>query len=169
MKAIVAVDNKWAIGNKGDLLEYIPDDMKRFKQFTIGKIVVMGRKTYESLPNGKPLPHRINIILSHNTNFKVSEDNVIVCYSLSELLDKLKQFHSNDIFVIGGSAIYSLLLPLCDTVYLTHINKSYEADSYFPNLRLLGNWKIANHSGLFTSPKGTEFSFVWYNNTIINP
>ncbi|MDX9872308.1 MAG: dihydrofolate reductase, partial [Clostridia bacterium] len=111
MKAIVAVDMNWGIGYKGNLLLRIPEDMQFFKQMTLGKVVIMGRETFESLPGKTPLKDRINIILSKNMD---SENvNIIVRRSLNEIFHELKRYNSDDVFVIGGESVYTQLLPYC--------------------------------------------------------
>lgn len=133
MKLIVAVDREWNIGNKGDLLFRLPLDMKFFRTQTSGKIVVMGRKTLESFPNSKPLKNRVNIVLSRDKNYSV--EGAVVVADTDELKDVLKQYDTDDVYVIGGEAIYRLLLPLCDTALITHVDAvAGEADKKFPKL-----------------------------------
>lgn len=141
MKAIVAVDQNWGIGCKGKLLVSIPADMKSFRSTTLGKVVVMGRKTLESFPNGAPLKDRVNIVLTKNTNFE--KQGVVVVHSVEELHEELKKYNSDDVYVIGGAAIYSQLIDECDTAYVTKIDYTYEADAYFPNLDEKENWEVA--------------------------
>lgn len=141
MKAIVAVDLNWGIGDKGNLLVRIPEDMKFFKQTTIGKIVIMGRETFESLPGKEPLKERINIVLSRNEDF--SNDKIIICRSLNELFNKIKSYSDDDLFVIGGAAVYAQLLPYCSEVFVTKIEDTYEADKYFVNLDKDETWELS--------------------------
>ena len=145
MKLIVAVDKEWNIGNKGDLLFYIPDDLKFFRSQTIEKVCVMGRKTLESFPNSKPLKNRVNIVLSRNTDMEV--EGAIFVKDTDELAELLKNYNSDDVYVIGGETVYTLLLPLCDTAIITHIDAvADEADKKFPELSA-DEWFIANDSG----------------------
>ena len=141
MKAIVAVDKNWGIGLKGKLLVSIPADMKFYRSTTLGKVVVMGRKTLESFPNGAPLKDRVNIVLTKNTSFQ--KNGVIVVHSIDELKDELKKYNSDDVYVIGGETIYKQLIDECDTAYVTKIDYAYEADAYFPNLDEKDNWEVA--------------------------
>ena len=141
MKAIVAVDQNWGIGCKGKLLVSIPADMKFFRSTTLGKVVVMGRKTLESFPNGAPLKDRVNIVLTKNSNFE--KQGVVVVHSVEELHEELKKYNSDDVYVIGGAAIYSQLIDECDTAYVTKIDYTYEADAYFPNLDEKEHWEVA--------------------------
>ena len=145
MKVIVAVDKEWNIGNKGDLLFYIPDDLKFFRSQTIEKVCVMGRKTLESFPGSKPLKNRVNIVLSRNKNLDVEGASFVS--DLDELKKLLAEYNSDDVYVIGGESIYSTLLPDCDTAIITHIDAvADEADKKFPVLSE-NEWYIAEDSG----------------------
>lgn len=144
MNLIVAVDKKWGIGNKNKLLVQIPRDQKFFREMTTGKVVVMGRKTLESLPQKQPLQNRINIILTKDKNYVVK--NAIVVNSLDALMEELKKYKSEDIFIVGGESVYKQLLPYCDVAHVTKIDYAYEADTYFPNLDERNEWKIVADS-----------------------
>lgn len=144
MNMIVAVDENWAIGNKGSLLVRIPADHKMFRNETMGKVVVLGRKTLETFPQGQPLGGRTNIILSHNPDYKVKD--AIVVHSKEELLEELKAYNDDDIYIIGGSSVYEMMLPDCDTVHVTKIDHAYTADAYFPNLDKSDEWEITADS-----------------------
>lgn len=158
MKLIAAVDNEWNIGNKGNLLFSLPDDMKFFRTTTSGKIVVMGRKTLESFPGSKPLKNRINIVLSRN---KHDVDGAEFVKGVDELLDRLKEYDSGDVYVIGGAQIYSLLLPYCDTALITHVDAvAIEADSKFPELKD-NEWTVTEQSDIHEN-NGIKFRFTTY-------
>lgn len=144
MNMIVAVDNNWAIGCSNQLLVSIPNDHKMFRQMTTGKVVVLGRKTLETFPQGLPLKNRTNIILSRNERYQVKDAYIV--HSLEELLRKLDQYDTKDVFIIGGESIYRMMLPYCDTVHVTKIDHEYEADSYFPNLDAMPEWEITADS-----------------------
>ena len=144
MNIIVAVDRNWAIGYKNKLLVSIPADMKFFRSTTTGKVVVMGRKTLESFPNGLPLKNRTNIVLTANPEYKVKD--AVICHSVEELLEELKKYDSEGIYVIGGDSIYHQMLPYCDVAHVTKIDHAYEADSWFPDLDELPEWEIAADS-----------------------
>jgi len=144
MNLIAAVDQNWAIGNKNQLLVKIPADQKFFRETTTGKVVVMGRKTLESFPNGLPLKNRTNIVLTRDKNYQVKD--AIVLHSLEELREELKKYPSEDIYVIGGETIYRQLLDECDVAHITKIDFAYEADAYFPNLDERPEWKITADS-----------------------
>ncbi len=144
MQLIAAVDQNWAIGKKNKLLVSIPADMKFFRETTTGKVVVMGRKTLESFPNGLPLKNRTNIVLSKQPSFAVK--GAIVVHSAAQLKEALAQYDSDDVFVIGGESVYRILLSECDTAHITKIDYAYEADAYFPNLDMDPEWEIAADS-----------------------
>ena len=144
MNLIAAVDKNWAIGCKNKLLVSIPADMKFFRETTTGKVVVMGRKTLESFPNGQPLKKRVNIVLTHDKNFKAGD--AIIVHSMEKLREELKKYPSEDIYVIGGDSIYRQMLDLCDTAYITKIDYAYEADAHLPNLEKDPAWSLTEES-----------------------
>lgn len=144
MNVIVAVDNNWAIGNKNELLIRIPNDHKHFREETTGKVVVLGRKTLETFPQGMPLKNRTNIILSKDRNYQVKD--AIVVHSIEELLEELKNYKDEDIYIIGGDSVYRQMLPLCDVAHITKIDHEYEADAYFPDLDQSGEWELTAES-----------------------
>ena len=140
MKMIAAVDNNWAIGYKNKLLVRIPADQKYFRNETIGKVIVMGRKTLESFPQGQPLAGRTNVVLSRKPDYKVK--GTVVINTLEETLDYLSQFDTDDIFIIGGETIYRQFLDYCDEALITKIDHDYQADAWFPNLDELKEWQL---------------------------
>lgn len=144
MNIIAAVDANWAIGYKNELLVKIPNDQKWFQKITTGKVVVMGRKTMETFPNGMPLKNRTNIVLTGDRALRVKDAELV--YGIEELLDKLKQYNTEDVYVIGGESVYEELLPYCDTAYITKIDYTYQADRYFPNLDNDADWHIESES-----------------------
>lgn len=162
MDLIVAVDNNWAIGNKGELLVSIPEDMKFFRQTTMGSVVVLGRKTLAGFPNGLPLKGRDNIILSTNPNYTVKDATVV--HSKEKLLEELKNYKDRQVYVIGGGVIYDMLLPYCKYAHVTKINYSYQADTYFPNLDKLHNWSVVGESDEHTY-FDLEYFFYKYENS----
>lgn len=139
ISAIVAVDNNWGIGFNGELLERIPEDLKYFKQLTINNIVVMGRKTWDSLPK-KPLPNRLNMVISHSPKEVLGDLSIRI--DLTEAKIRLAMAHPDESwFIIGGGQIYKELLPFCDRVYVTKICKDHKnVDTYFPNLDESKEW-----------------------------
>lgn len=135
MNLIVAVSLDYAIGKNNKLLFRLPTDMAFFKEKTMDKVVVMGEKTYLSLPK-RPLLNRINIVLSDNPNFVA--DGAIVVHTLDDLFKELKKYRSEDIFVCGGASIYNLLMSYCDTAYVTKVEKIVDADTYIDDIEKRG-------------------------------
>ena len=144
MKIIVAVDSNWGIGCDGNLLQHIPEDMKFFKEKTIGNVVVMGRETFESLPGKNPLNDRVNIVLSRNNSFK--DDRLTICKSIEETFKELEKYNNDEIFIIGGETIYKQFLPYCDELYITKIKNEHKADRFFPNVDIMENWELVEES-----------------------
>ncbi len=144
MNMIAAVDNRWAIGNKNDLLVRIPNDQRHFRDETMGKVIVLGHRTLETFPQGLPLQGRRNIILSQDRELRVK--NAVVAHSLEELRDTLQPYDSGDIYIVGGESVYRQMLPYCDVVHITKIDRTYEADRYFPNLDEMPQWRITQDS-----------------------
>ena len=144
MNIIVAVDKNWAIGFENKLLNSIPEDMKFFRETTTGKVVVMGRKTLESFPNKRPLKNRTNIVITRQKDYQV--DGAVVLHSVEEALDYLKQFKSEDIYVIGGASIYEQMLPYCDVAHVTLMDYAYQEDTWFPNLDKMEEFVVAADS-----------------------
>ena len=144
MNIIVAADKNWAIGKNNKLLVSIPQDMKFFRETTTGKVVVMGRKTLESFPGGQPLKKRVNIVLTSDKNYHVNGADIV--HSIDALLEELKKYPAEDIYVIGGESIYRQLLPYCDKAYVTKIEHAYDADTFFPNLDEDPQWRMTKTS-----------------------
>lgn len=144
MNLIANVDNNWAIGKNNQLLVRIPADMKFFRETTTGKVVVMGRRTLESFPNGQPLKNRTNIVLTHDQSYQVKD--AIVVHSMEELQEELKKYPSDDIFIIGGESIYCQFVDACDVAHITKVDYAYDADAYFPNLDEKPEWHITQDS-----------------------
>lgn len=148
MILIFAVDNNWNIGYKGDMLFKISEDLKRFKEITVGNIIIMGRRTFESLPYKKALPNRINIIITRDKEYK--GENIMVVNSLEELfflLKKLNPSNKMESFVIGGGNIADQIISYCNKAYITKVDKSFEfTDTLIPNLDLDTDWKIEKQS-----------------------
>ena len=162
--AIAAVDKNWGIGYQGDLLAHIPEDLQHFKSLTEGNTIVMGRKTWDSLPN-KPLPNRFNMIITHGSeNYFYSGEEHTPSWFLP--LDKalLTMLHDDidDYFIIGGGEVYKALLPLCDIVYVTKIDKEYEnVDTYFPNLDEAEDWEVSTRSA-WHNHNNIPYAFLTY-------
>lgn len=164
MNLIVAVDKNWGIGAKNGLLYNFKQDMDYFKEKTMDKVVIMGKNTLNSFPNGKPLKRRVNICVNNEKGFE--RDGVIVVGSLDELFRKLSYYKSDDIFVIGGASMYKQLLPYCKNAYVTKIEDSKPAEVFFPNLDMIEDWKMVEKSQPHYEDN-TTFYFCKYENSNI--
>ena len=136
MNLIAAVDRNWALGFQNQLLVRIPADLKRFKALTTGHPVILGRKTLETFPGGRPLPGRRNLILSATPGYRV--EGAEVFSSLEALLEQAPQ----DAFVIGGGSVYRALLARCQRAYITRIDESFPADCWLPDLDRDPEWEV---------------------------
>ena len=161
ISAIVAVDENWGIGFNGELLEKIPEDMKQFRLLTHKRTILMGRKTWDSLPK-KPLPDRLNLVITRGER---KFDNMTVFINMEEAKVRAKEAaknHNDEWFVIGGDQIYKELLPFCDRVYVTKIFKSHNnVDTYFPTLEQK-EWKITYQSEILTF-NNLQYQFLTYD------
>lgn len=129
---VVAMDKDHLIGNQNQLPWYLPSDLKYFKEVTMNKIVIMGRKTFESI--GKPLPNRINIVISRTANY--NQNNVFVYQSVDDVINEYNLYSDSEqeVFVIGGSEIFKQFLPIADRLYITEIDNEFKGDTYFPEV-----------------------------------
>lgn len=143
MKMIVAADKNWGIGLGNALLVRIPSDMKFFRSETMEKVIIMGRKTLESFPQGQPLAGRVNIVMTRDASYSVK--GAVVVHSLEEALEESKKY-GKEVYCIGGESIYRQFLPYCDEALVTRIDHSYEADRYFPDLDVLPEWELVQES-----------------------
>lgn len=155
MKAIVAVDQNWAIGKDGDQLCYLSTDLKHFKELTMGHPVILGRKTLRTFPGGRPLKGRRNLVLSRSPELQV--EGAEVYHDLEHLLAQAPE----DSFVIGGGSVYRALLDRCDTVYVTKLSRAFPADTWFPDLDEDPAWHISHEEGPLEE-KGLSFWYVTY-------
>ena len=166
MNCIVAVFNDWAIGYENKLLAKNPIDMKNFKEKTLGKVVVMGRKTLESFPRGLPLEGRVNIVLTTNLDYQV--EGAVVVSSFAELDKELMKYSPEDVFVIGGESIYRQLLLRCEKAYVTRVENDFPADTWFPNLDKLEEWELV-FEGEEQIYQDLKFKFTEYNRQKMSP
>ncbi len=154
---IAVLDKNNAIGKDNKLLCYLPADLKHFKKLTTGHTIVMGRKTYESLPNGA-LPNRRNIVLTKSKDFKCEACEIV--HSVDEVLEICQ--NDEKIFIIGGAQIYKLFIDKADKLCLTHVHYKFEADTYFPELKL-DDWTIINQENFEIDEKNKfKYSFIDY-------
>lgn len=161
MNLIVSVDNQWGIGCEGDLLFYIPADLKYFKQKTIGQVVIMGHNTLKSLPKGQPLKDRVNVVLSRQPGLEIA--GVTVCNSMASLWQVLASYPEKQAWVIGGSAIYNQLYQYCSQAFVTRIEAKGPADKFFPNLDQEENWRLAEASELIRH-EDLAYRYLRYEN-----
>lgn len=161
---IAAIAANRGIGKDNDLLWNLPDDMAFFKKMTSGKLVIMGRKNWESIPHKfRPLPNRENIVITRNPDYLAEGAHTVS--SIEQALEKAKSLTDEEIFIIGGGVIYSLALDLdvVDTMYITHVNAEPDADVFFPEVSYAA-WKAEEIS---THPKDDrhahDFRIVRYS------
>jgi dihydrofolate reductase len=156
ISAIVAISKNHVIGKDNQLLWHLPNDLKRFRKITTGHTIIMGRKTFESLP--KILPDRNHIILTKNKDYVVESEQVTVLHSVGELLSLIQW--DKDYYVIGGGKIYQALLPLCERLYITKIDKDFNGDTVFPIINL-SEWDIKeDEEGLLDEKNTLPHSFM---------
>ena len=159
MNLIVCVDRNWGIGKDGQLLVHLKEDMKYFRDHTMGKVVVMGRSTLESLPNGEPLKGRTNIVLTHKAGFE--KEGVIVVHDMEELLEELNNYDPDDIMIIGGASVYNEMMDMCDKLFVTKVEEEFFADTFIRNIDQNPNFKVV-WSSEEMEDKGLKFRFFEY-------
>lgn len=159
MKSIVAVDNNWGIGKGGGMCVSLPGDLKYFREQTVGKIVVMGRATFEALPGKEPLSDRVNIVLSRNPGFQ--RQDCIVCRSMGGLFKVLESYNMEDVFIIGGEAVYRQFGPYCNAHLVTKIDGAFDADRHYENLYERGDLELVWESEVHNDG-GVEYRFTEY-------
>ncbi len=161
MKAIFHADKKWGIGKQNDLMFSLPKDMKFFRETTSGKVVVMGRNTLLSFPNGKPLKNRVNIVLSPS-----DIDGVKTVHDLDELFEEVKKYSPDDVFVIGGATVYRTLIPYCTEVLVTKVDADGGAEVFVPNLDLDQGFECVSESAP-VDDNGYSIRFCLYRNRFV--
>ena len=157
MIAIVAVDRNWGIGKDGEQLIYIPEDLKRFKAYTSGNTIILGRKTMYTFPGSKPLKNRRNLILSRTPGF--APEGAEVFPGLDELMEQVTD--PDNTYVVGGASVYHTMIGQCDRAYVTKIDAEYPADCWFPNLDADPNWEI-EWEGEQLEHEGVKYRYVNY-------
>jgi Dihydrofolate reductase. len=156
---IAAADRNWGIGYKNRLLKRIPEDMQRFSQLTRGNMVVVGRKTLESFKDSKPLPDRINVVLTHNSDYRCPD--AVVVHSLDELMSEAAGFPGK-VYVCGGESVYRLLLDYCSVALITRIDAEFEADTHLPDLDRDNRWTREETGPWQQSRAGVAFRYDTY-------
>lgn len=155
MNIVVTVDANWAIGGKDGLLVQIPADLRNQQRLTAGGIVVMGRKTFQAMPQGTPVYGTGSLVLSENASYSARGAKTV--HSKEELLAELAGLKEREVFVLGGESIYRLLLAYCDTAYVTMVEKAYAASRYLENLDKSAEWKLTEESD-----EQTYFDITYY-------
>lgn len=153
---IVAVSDDLGIGKNNDLLWHLPEDMKRFKKLTTGNTIIMGKRTWESLPK-RPLPNRKNVVITDIPG--ESFEGAVTAYSIDDAVDKCKG--DSEIFIIGGGSIYRQFMPLADRLYITHVHKKTEADTYFPKIEKRV-WKIVEKEEFTPGSDEIPYTYIIY-------
>jgi len=154
---IVAVSDDWGIGLNNDLLWNLPEDLKRFRSLTIGNTIVMGKRTWESLPK-RPLPGRINLVITDNPG--ETFEGAVTAYSIEDAIQKCSS--EAEVFIIGGGSIYRQFMPIADRLYITHVHKKTQADVYFPVIDPV-LWKaVSTEEFISDSPDAIPYSYVIY-------
>ncbi len=164
MKAIVHVDKKWGIGKDNGLMFRLPADMKFFRETTTGNAVVMGGNTLRSFPGGNPLKNRRNIVLSNTLG---ERDDYKIVHSIEELFAAIKE-QKGEVYVIGGAAIYRMLLPYCSEVFVTKVDADGDADTFFSNLDEDENFSLESE-GEELETNGYKIKFCTYKNNNVKP
>lgn len=160
MDCIAVVAANGAIGRDNQLLFSLPEDMKHFRALTLGKTVIMGRKTLDSFPGGKPLPKRQNLVLTRDVNF--CREGVTVCHSVEEVLKQVQDLPEDSVMVVGGAETYRLFLPYCRQIYLTQVQAAVpEADCFFPEISPETGWKLTEKTEE-REQNGLRYTFCTY-------
>ncbi|MBP3464130.1 MAG: dihydrofolate reductase [Clostridia bacterium] len=158
LSIIVAKGKNNIIGNENKLVWSLPADLERFKKLTTGHVIIMGRKTFESL--GRVLPNRKHIVFTQNPDFTVDNENVKIVHSMLEIKEYIDD--NNENFVIGGAMIYSLLMPYVTKMYVTEINKDFEGDTFFPKINLDIWQETKREKGIQDEKNKYDYDFVTY-------
>ena len=158
IKILVACDENRVIGKDNQLIWHLPADLKRFKSLTTGHVILMGRKTYESI--GKPLPNRTTIVITRQADFQA--EGTIIAHSVDEAILKAKSLSREDIFIVGGAEIYTVSMALADQILLTQLHDIFEGDAFFPEISP-ETWEIVDRERGLTDEKNPfQYSFITY-------
>lgn len=160
MNAIVIVDEEWGIGRDNDLLVHLPGELKYFREKTLNKVIVIGRKTLESFPNQKPLPNRRNVVLTSNESFE--NEDCTVCVGVDQLMKELSKWESEDVFIAGGEQIYRQFIDKCNKVFVTKIYHKFQADKHFVNMDERDDFQIG-WIGEEKTENGFRYQFFRYD------
>lgn len=158
LKILVAFDENRVIGKNNTLIWHLPADLKRFKTLTTGHVIIMGRKTFESI--GKPLPNRTSIVISRQADLQI--DGAIIAHSIEEAILKAKSITREDIFIVGGAEIYALSLPLADQILVTQLHDIFEGDAYFPEIPMETFEVTEKERGITDEKNAYQYSYITY-------
>lgn len=158
LKILVAFDENRVIGKNNTLIWHLPADLKRFKTLTTGHVIIMGRKTFESI--GKPLPNRTSIVISRQADLQI--DGAIIAHSVEEAILKAKSITREDIFIVGGAEIYALSLPLADQILVTQLHDIFEGDAYFPEIPMETFEVTEKERGITDEKNAYQYSYITY-------
>ncbi|MHA8081200.1 dihydrofolate reductase [Aquirufa regiilacus] len=158
LKILVAFDENRVIGKNNTLIWHLPADLKRFKTLTTGHVIIMGRKTFESI--GKPLPNRTSIVISRQTDLQI--DGAIIAHSVEEAILKAKSITREDIYIVGGAEIYALSLPLADQILVTQLHDIFEGDAYFPEIPTETFEVTEKERGITDEKNAYQYSYITY-------
>ncbi|MEY4383580.1 MAG: Dihydrofolate reductase [Bacteroidota bacterium] len=158
IKILVACDEKRVIGKNNTLIWHLPADLKRFKELTTGNVIIMGRKTFDSI--GRPLPNRLNIVITRQTNYQ--QEGVIIVHSLEEAILKAKSLHRGDIYIVGGAEIYQMAMKLADEIEVTLLHDIFDGDAFFPEIDPTIWKEISSERGVTDEKNPYQYSFKKY-------
>jgi dihydrofolate reductase len=158
LKILVAFDENRVIGKNNTLIWHLPADLKRFKSLTTGHVIIMGRKTFESI--GKPLPNRTTIVISRQADLQI--EGVIIAHSVEEAILKAKSITREDIFIVGGAEIYTLSLALADQILVTQLHDIFEGDAYFPEIPMETFEVTEKERGITDEKNAYQYSYITY-------
>ncbi|NLU52756.1 MAG: dihydrofolate reductase [Clostridiaceae bacterium] len=156
---IASADRNWGLGKDNKLLKRIPEDLKRFADFTRDNLIIVGRKTLESFKDKKPLPDRINVVLTRDKSYTCP--GAVIVHDLDELWNEIKDYQGK-VFVCGGESVYRLLLPYCSKALITRIDDTFDADTFLVNLDELPGWEKTYEGAWQESSAGVRFRYVDY-------
>jgi dihydrofolate reductase len=156
---IAAVDRNWGIGKDNQLLRPIPEDLKRFRELTCGNLIIVGRKTLESFKDKKPLPDRLNVVLTRDRGYTCQ--GAVMVHDLDELAKAIEGF-PGEVYLCGGETVYRQLLRYCSRALITQIDEAYPADNFIDNLDTLPDWEKTHVGEWQTSKVNVRFRYVDY-------
>ena len=158
IKILVACDENRVIGKNNALIWHLPADLKRFKELTTGNVIIMGRKTFDSI--GRPLPNRTTIVITRQMDYQ--QEGVIIVHSLEEAILKAKSLHRGDIYIVGGAEIYRMAMEVADEIELTLLHDIFEGDAFFPEIDSTVWKEVCKERGVTDDKNPYQYSFVTY-------